>query len=268
MSNGLDLENLISGLRRNRKVYIHESPLVSKDPDWLKCQEREKAFWKHKINHTDYNPDPKKNFMPFLGHWGIAPSFFKGKSVLEIGSGPFGFFSGLERMNPDYLPEELVVVDALLDFYQQFKLSDMMPEKAIRLETVGEDIPLPDETFDAIVTTNTLDHVQDYDALLRESRRLLKEGGTLLFSVHALKGIFAFFRPFVKIADATHHYHFTADDVRRLMDENFFALESSLSVPVYREDAIPCELGPMKKVVYFIGFCLMGTFYGTARKKP
>jgi ubiquinone/menaquinone biosynthesis C-methylase UbiE len=48
----------------------------------------------------------------------------------------------------------------------------------------AEEIPLPDRSVDAIVTTYTLCTIGDVDAALGEMKRLLRPGGRLLFSEH------------------------------------------------------------------------------------
>lgn len=260
----MDLRQFVSSLKRNRKVYIYDS-LSGGDAEWLQCQQREKDFWSRKINKTDYNPDPKSNFISFLTHWGIGPSFFKGKKALEIGSGPFGFFSAISQIDAACLPEDLMIVDPLMDFYQRFEISEMIPEKAIRLQARGEEIPLPDRTFDIIVTTNTIDHVQNCDDFLKEAKRLLKPDGTLFFSVHAITGALGILKPLIKKMDTTHRYHLTGREINSLFKRSGFRLCSVKSIPLYKEDAVPEEVGLAKRIIYRIGFRLMDTLYGVAR---
>ena len=47
-------------------------------------------------------------------------------------------------------------------------------------------LPLPDETFDLVLSKQVLEHVPDPDLYLRESLRVLKPGGRLLLSTHGL----------------------------------------------------------------------------------
>jgi SAM-dependent methyltransferase len=50
---------------------------------------------------------------------------------------------------------------------------------AVFLRAVGEHAPLADETFDAVLVCETLDHAQDPRRLLGEARRVLRPGGVL-----------------------------------------------------------------------------------------
>ena len=51
------------------------------------------------------------------------------------------------------------------------------------------DIPAPDATFDAILSTEMLEHVADPLAVIRECARLLKPGGVLLLTAPLGSGI-------------------------------------------------------------------------------
>ncbi len=46
----------------------------------------------------------------------------------------------------------------------------------------ADNIPLPDQSFDVVLCTQTIEHVANFQGLLREANRLLKPGGTLFLS--------------------------------------------------------------------------------------
>lgn len=260
----MELQEYLSGLKKNKKVYIYDSP-VYQDRRWSYFQEKEKAFWRHEINRPSYNPNPKEHIMPSLKNWGIDSSYFKDKSVLEIGSGPYCFFSGILEINRKHLPKNLVISDSLMDFFQDFEVSKLIPENAIRLQAPGEDMPLPDRIFDIILTNNTLDHVKDCDDFLREIRRMLKAEGRLLFSAHAVVQAAKILIPLIKKIDSHHPYHFVISEIENLFNRNGLHLVSLVGIPLYKEESIPPELNSYKKCIYKISFYLMQTVYGIAK---
>ncbi|MBM7838878.1 SAM-dependent methyltransferase [Alkalihalobacillus xiaoxiensis] len=84
-----------------------------------------------------------------------------------------------------------------------------------------EPLPFPDQSFDTIVSSLTLHYIKDWRGLFSECKRVLKPGGTFLFSVH---------HPFT--------------DIRLLENPNYFAVErivdhwtkdgKTVAVPFYR----------------------------------
>ena len=106
---------------------------------------------------------------------GIADErFFDGKVVVDIGPGPLGF--------PDACPARVSIgIDPLAE---RFRAAGLLIERsgAIYLTGGAERIPLVSGTVDVVVARNSLDHVDDPDAVLREARRLLRPGGTLILN--------------------------------------------------------------------------------------
>ena len=100
--------------------------------------------------------------------------------VLEIGAG-----SGLNL--PFYGSEvtRLYALDpsaALLDMARRKRVPAQFPVEF--LEHSAEEIPLESRSIDTVVTTWTLCTVPDAAKALREAKRVLKEGGILLFTEH------------------------------------------------------------------------------------
>lgn len=59
------------------------------------------------------------------------------------------------------------------------------PDAALDLADDGA-IPAPDESFDAVLSTQVLEHVPDPDAYLSECFRVLRPGGRLVLSTHGI----------------------------------------------------------------------------------
>jgi SAM-dependent methyltransferase len=102
------------------------------------------------------------------------PDFFAGKVVVDIGPGPLGF--------PDACPARVSIgVDPLAERFAEHGL--LIPESpAVYLSTGAERIPLLSGSVDVVVARNSLDHVDEPDAVLGEVRRLLRPGGTLILN--------------------------------------------------------------------------------------
>ena len=100
--------------------------------------------------------------------------FFDGKVVLDIGPGPLGF--------PDACPARVSIgVEPLAERYREHGLL-LEGSDAVYLSVGAERIPLVSGSVDVVVARNSLDHVDDPDAVLREAQRLLRPGGTLILN--------------------------------------------------------------------------------------
>ena len=74
--------------------------------------------------------------------------------------------------------------------------------EGVRSEDLGR-LTYPDESFDLVLTSETLEHVPDLEAALREVRRVLVPGGWHLFTVPLLPGVAATFARTVVRPDGT-----------------------------------------------------------------
>lgn len=109
----------------------------------------------------------------------------KGKKLLEIGSG-YGLFltlclkngiraEGIEPANQDTYKSTLKISKEIL------KRSGFNPN--VIKQVSAEDLPYRTNSFDLVVSSFTLEHVQNLGKVLKESVRVLKSGGYLYFTV-------------------------------------------------------------------------------------
>lgn len=106
--------------------------------------------------------------MDALAAWAV------GRTAVEIGSGPFPSISLVKW-------KQAVAVDPLAEGYAA---EDLIPksvhaDRVTFLASTGESIPLGSGTADLVVLENCLDHVEDPALVMRECKRVLREGGHL-----------------------------------------------------------------------------------------
>ncbi|NJP05223.1 MAG: class I SAM-dependent methyltransferase [Chloroflexaceae bacterium] len=104
--------------------------------------------------------------------------WLQGKTILEIGCSAGGRSSAwVER----YQPERLVGIDIGQEFVASAGLfTAARGINADFLCSVGEYLPFASNSFDAILTQDTFEHVQNVEQVLRECYRVLKPGGRLM----------------------------------------------------------------------------------------
>lgn len=138
-------------------------------------EEKEKSF------------DPKTNAFltymraelrqaPYLSDLGLNPRSFAGMRVADIGCGPYPnllVFEDCERWGFDHL------IDAYRRLGYPLERFDV---RFVNCKT--EKIPMGDAFFDAVISRNAIDHVDDFEQTAREMRRILKPGGYLVIQTH------------------------------------------------------------------------------------
>lgn len=113
----------------------------------------------------------------YLDNLDLAPDAFTGMKVLEVGSGPFPSASCfkncrlycLEPLLPEYL-----LAGFPLHYYEDVTF----------IHGFAESIPIKDNFFDAVISVNAIDHVDNITETAGEIRRVLKPGGFLRMHVH------------------------------------------------------------------------------------
>jgi SAM-dependent methyltransferase len=103
---------------------------------------------------------------------------FSGMKVLDIGSGPFPSslaFTGCETFSLDPLMDAYIAAGYPLHCYEQ---------RARFVKAMAEDMPFEDGFFDAVISVNAIDHVNDFADTAKEIKRVLKPGGRFRMHVH------------------------------------------------------------------------------------
>ena len=103
---------------------------------------------------------------------------FKGEKLLDIGSGP--------------IPSALIFNDCAvysLDPLHPLYLEAGFPihiyeNRAKFVYGFSENMPFENDYFDAIISVNALDHVDNFEATAKEIQRVLKPNGKLRFHLH------------------------------------------------------------------------------------
>jgi ubiquinone/menaquinone biosynthesis C-methylase UbiE len=95
---------------------------------------------------------------------------FRGE-VLDVGCGQSPYRYLLDAQKTHYVGIDILDADRF----------DYVNTEIVPFD--GENIPFPDETFDAVLCTEVLEHVPHFQGLVDEIRRVLKDGGTAVFTV-------------------------------------------------------------------------------------
>jgi SAM-dependent methyltransferase len=110
----------------------------------------------------------------FTKVFGLTRADYEGKRVLDIGCGPRG---SLEWAS---MAAERVGLDPLVDSYRELGIDD---HAMTYVNSGAERIPFPDGHFDLVSLLNSLDHVDNLNAVIAEVGRVAKTGGILLLVV-------------------------------------------------------------------------------------
>lgn len=113
-------------------------------------------------------------FPRYRNDLGITVDELAGKRVLDVGCGPMGALSWFEA-------GFRVGVDELICEYS--KLGYPLNEHSvIYVKGVAETLPFADSQFDAVISANALDHVDNFEKAISEIYRVLKPNGKMYLS--------------------------------------------------------------------------------------
>lgn len=134
---------------------------------------RELAYWRRRLESETSLANAHYRYF-YTEYFGLDPSFYSGKAILDVGCGPRGSLEWADQA------AERVGLDSLAAQYLK------MGASAHRMRYVAapaEAIPFADAHFDVVCSFNSLDHVADLERALGEIHRVLKPDGVFLLIV-------------------------------------------------------------------------------------
>ena len=241
---------------KDGEVFVCRSADFESD-EWQVYQERELEYWQDTYD-SGYYPDYKESFHKTLTKFDVGADYFSNKKILEVGCGPQGFSASLAQMakNP---PSLHVIVDSLLDKYQDFPTFSLFGKDSIKIKALGEQIPVPSNFFDIVICQNVLDHVNQPLVVINEICRILKREGIALISVHVSSPFFRLFNPLIKQLDKNHPHHFTHEYFLSFFSD--FKIMYDHILPLHKDNP-----NIQKSIKTFLAMRLLSTAYIKVQK--
>jgi SAM-dependent methyltransferase len=153
------------------------------DPDW--------KVWLEK-GYTDFYQNTQQkgigNRVCNLAYPAVSKVDFNGKIVLEVGPGHISHLGFMKSK-----PKKYFICDVEEDFlYQSKKKLDkagILNTANLRGRNNDPSLPFPDESFDIIISFNTLEHLYPLDGYLLEMKKKLKTQGLFLGGIPCEGGL-------------------------------------------------------------------------------
>jgi len=174
-------------------------------------------YWQHKDDSID---GKRVKF--------VVAQIQQGEKVLDIGCGPGQMLEKLTQKNTEAIGIDVSSI--------ALKRAARKGLDVMKLDVETEALPFDDETFDVIIFTQTIEHLFDYDKVMRESHRVLKPNGRIILSIpniaHFRFRLWMLMGRFPYIEDTqTHSQHirfFTVKDGREMCQKYDFKVERTV----------------------------------------
>ena len=153
------------------------------DADWLVWQEK---------SYTDFYPNTQHrgigDRINRMAYSVISCVNFSNKHVLEVGPGIIRHLPYIKSK-----PEKYTICDInghVLDMAEKQLFAVEIPCETVLLSHNNyEGLPFADESFDIIISFNSLEHLYPLDSYLAEIKRILKSGGQLVGGIPCEGGL-------------------------------------------------------------------------------
>jgi SAM-dependent methyltransferase len=116
-------------------------------------------------------------YQKYLEDLSLNKNAFNGLKVLDIGSGPIPSACVFENC-------EIFCLDPLLGDYLNMGYPLHYYDRVKFVCASSENIPIEDHFFDAIISVNAIDHVDDFFRTVKEIQRVLKPHGLIRMHIH------------------------------------------------------------------------------------
>lgn len=206
---------------------------------WKAAQRKEEDFWRREGVYEPQRRRVLERYRPVILE--VAGELPDGPAILDIGCGP----TCAGRLFPD---GDKTFLDPLMDSYREV-YGDSLPVDDELVCARAEEIPRLDDSFDLVMSVNSLDHMVDPEAVLREVTRVLRPTGIFLLGlflhsrpIAAARKLIDRYLPFAR--EDAHPYHYTRRSARELLDRHFrverevcvFRRDDALVPAFHRED--------------------------------
>ena len=198
--------------------------------NWNIAQKNEIDFWENIYLRENkdigsYMPITEEVAISFstktLQWFKIDIEALKGKSIADIGCGPYGTILGLSILLPDAI---LFGVDPLIETFKKFPHFSNFKSNVNLITSKGEHIPIESDKIDYVISTNVWDHVEKPVLFLQECKRISRNKRIFL-SFHVVNrfiGLFKFVLPYL---DKNHPHHFTKRSALKILRSEFKNVE-------------------------------------------
>ena len=183
---------------------------------WQKAQIAERKHWEsaHTVYGKEELPEPGKVQEFVRNQFKINLESLAGKNILEIGGGVNPLIAHINQANLK------LNVDPLAGMLSK-GLSNGYSAYAYQVKGLGERLPVKDNSFDAVIILNALDHSIGPCQVVSESRRVLQPGGIAILSVNVFP-LPRLIRSGLWIVDRPHPHHLSSSEVLSILENAGF----------------------------------------------